>query len=125
MVMFGYTMGAAVFLAMGQSIFVNGLRSLIPIYAPDVDPEMMINGGVVRNALHRGTEELITRPPGELRGICEAINRVFYMTTCAGAGSFLFAWGVGWKSVKKHERKDDPEKRVETSNQAIAAEGSN
>ncbi|KAK4167865.1 major facilitator superfamily domain-containing protein [Cladorrhinum sp. PSN259] len=109
-IMFGHTMGAAVFLSIGQSIFIDGLRKYIPVYAPDIDPEDMISGGgVIADPLHPESAAHI-RPHGELAAICKAINRIFYMTTGAGAGSFLFAWGMGWRSVKKIT--DDPEKQA-------------
>ncbi|KAK3984646.1 major facilitator superfamily domain-containing protein [Cladorrhinum sp. PSN332] len=108
-IMFGHTMGAAVFLSAGQSIFLNGLRNFIPIYAPDIDPEDMIAGGAVGDAFYRRSQ-MGVRPQGELAAICRAINRVFYMTTGAGAGSFLFAWGMGWQSVKK--AKEDAERSL-------------
>ncbi|KAK4224695.1 major facilitator superfamily domain-containing protein [Podospora fimiseda] len=107
-IMFGHTMGAAVFLSAGESMFLNGLRKYIPLYAPAVDPEEMIANGFIKKPLS-GKPQMQARLPGELAAICKAINRVFYMTSGAGGGSFLFAFGMGWKSVKA---KEDPERQV-------------
>jgi hypothetical protein len=31
----------------------------------------------------------------------QAVNRVFYLAVGAACGSFIFCWGMGWKSIKK------------------------
>ncbi len=42
--------------------------------------------------------------PEVLEAYAQAVSRVFYLTTGAAAGNFLFAWGMGWTTVKKGRR---------------------
>jgi hypothetical protein len=112
---FGHTMGGAIFLTTAQSIFTNGLRTLLPQYAPTVDPTAIIDAGVTYATIADGD-------PASLEAvilvICKSISRVFYMTTLAGFAAFCFAWGIGWKDIRKKEgekglrqsKEEDPEK---------------
>jgi hypothetical protein len=97
---FGHTMGAAIFITLAQSIFTNGLRALLPLYAPGVDPATIIDSGITRNMLDAGDVESLR---GVVMAICRSINRVFYMTAAAGFMAFCFAWGIGWKDIRKNE----------------------
>lgn len=95
--MFGHTMGGAIFISLAQTIFMDGLRKLIPIYAPGVDPEIIIKAGT---DLRDSDTGLVPEMAGVLVAITKSINRVFYMTAGAGAAAFCFAWGIGWKDVR-------------------------
>ncbi len=99
--MFGHTMGGAVFITLSQTIFLTGLRSLIPQYAPKVDPNVVIGVGSIPKGL------LAVDPnyrPQVLIAICKSLNRVFYLLTGAAFMAFCFAWGIGWRTVKKQRR---------------------
>lgn len=39
--------------------------------------------------------------PGVLDAYNKAINETFYLAAGASFATFVFAWGMGWKSVKK------------------------
>lgn len=95
--MFGHTMGGAVFLSIAQTIFVSGLRSLVPVYSPGTDPETVIQAGELANRLTQSKEEMA----GVFMAISKSISRVFYMTAGAGVGAFIFAWGIGWRDIRK------------------------
>jgi len=113
---FGHTMGGAIFLTSAQSIFTNGLRTLLPVYAPAVDPAGIINAGATHETLAAVDYASLE---GVIEAVCKSTNRVFYMTTIAGFAAFCFAWGMGWVDIRKREsekaeaarsRSEDPEK---------------
>jgi len=114
---FGHTMGAAFFITMAQSLFTNGLRALLPVYAPGVDPADIIKSGITHAMLDVGD---IDRLHGITTALCRSIDRVFYMTAGAAFAAFCFAWGIGWKDIRKNE---DEKNRRRTSEGDLEAGG--
>ncbi|KAH6714975.1 MFS multidrug transporter [Leptodontidium sp. MPI-SDFR-AT-0119] len=98
LLMFGHTIGGAVFLTLGQTIFTSSLRVKIPEYAPSVEPNMVIAAGAT--AIRVVITDKI-QLAGVLLAVSRSLNRVFYLTTGAAVGSFCFAWGMGWKDIRK------------------------
>ena len=94
---FSQTLGGALFLSLAQTIFTNGLTATLPTSAPGVDPQTVIAAGAsgVRGAVTR------VQLPGVLLAYNKAINEDFYLAAGASVAIFGFAWGMGWKSVKK------------------------
>ncbi|KAK3358748.1 putative MFS multidrug transporter [Lasiosphaeria hispida] len=96
--MFGHTMGGAIFLSLAQTVFTNSLRALIPVYAPSVDPRAVIAAGTTHEGLATVDESNVA---GVLLAVCKSVNRVFYMTTGAAFAAFCFAWGIGWRNIRE------------------------
>jgi hypothetical protein len=96
---FTQTFGGAIFLALAQLIFSDGLIAGLKEHAPNIDPETVITAGAtaVRHVI--STADL----PAVLSAYIVAINRVFYLGTGAAGGLFLFSLGMGWKSLKKEK----------------------
>jgi hypothetical protein len=94
---FSQTFGGALFLSLAQTVFTHGLMEAIPIFAPEVSPETVINAGA--SAIRA------TVPQSSLSGVLlaynQAISHTFYLGTGAAVATFVFCWGMGWKSVKK------------------------
>ena len=96
LIMFSQTFGGAMFLSFSDTIFTNSLKSLIPIYAPSVDPRTVINAGAT------GYRNIIsgTALANVLVAYAKSVDRVFYLTAAAGVSCFIFAWGMGWKDIR-------------------------
>jgi hypothetical protein len=94
---FSQTLGGVLFLSLAQTIFTNGLTATLSTSAPGVDPQTVIAAGAsgVRGAVTRA------QLPGVLLAYNKAINEDFYLAAGASVAIFGFAWGMGWKSVKK------------------------
>ena len=94
---FSQTFGGALFLSFAQTTFSIGLADYIPAFAPGINVQTVIAAGAtaVRQAV----------PKAALAGVLEAYtkstNHVFYIAAAASTGTFVFCWGLGWKSVKK------------------------
>jgi hypothetical protein len=97
LVIFGQTLGGAVFLALAQTVFTNGLIATLHTTAPNVNPQTVIDAGAsgIRAAVSS------TALPGVLSAYNKAINETFYLGAGASVACFFFAWGMGWKSIKK------------------------
>jgi len=96
LVMFSQTFAGALFLSFADTIFTNSLTTLIPQYAPDVDPQVIINSGAT------GFRSIVSRAdlPGILVAYAKSVDRVFYMTAGMSVGCFVFAFGMGWKDIR-------------------------
>ena len=92
------TLGGAVMLTFGETIFTNSLRNTIPTYASGVDPQAIIEAGATQ------IRSIVTNPnilAGVLAAYSKSIDRVFYLTIACSAIGFLFAWGMGWKDIRQ------------------------
>ena len=104
---FFQALGSAVFIAVAQTLFQNGLVEGVaadPTLARlGVDPLVFINAGAseVRGILTKmGAEEAI---PTVLEAYMGGIRDTFYISVAAGVVSFFVAAGLKWRSVKKPE----------------------
>jgi hypothetical protein len=96
LVMFSSSFAGALFLTFSETIFTNSLKSLVPKYAPSVDPQVIINDGATRFRAHISATDL----PSVLVAYAKSVDRIFYLTAGAGVGCFVFAWGMGWKDIR-------------------------
>lgn len=97
LVIFFQNMGASLFISFAQTTFSNGLIDALPVLAPGIDVQSVIQAGA------SGFRSVV--PPALLRGVLlsysRAVSHVFYLITGAALGAFVVCWGMGWKSVKK------------------------
>ncbi len=97
MVAFSQTFGGAIFLTVAETTFSAGLKSGLAKYAPGVSPLAVSTAGATgfRSQL----------PAAEVPGIISSYNlgvqEVFWLAAGCAVASFVAAWGLGWKSVKK------------------------
>jgi hypothetical protein len=97
LLIFCQNFGAALFLSFAQTIFSSTLIHELPVTAPGVDGQAVINAGA--SSFRSVVSEALL--PGVLLAYDRAICRVFYMAAGAGVAGFVVCWGMGWKSVKK------------------------
>jgi hypothetical protein len=105
---FLHTLGGVLMLTFGETIFTNGLRNTIPTDASGVDPKTIVEAGATN------IRAIVTNPDtlaGVLAAYSKSIDCVFYlMIACSGA-AFLFAWGMGWKDIRKKPKIKEIRKR--------------
>ena len=101
LLMFCQSLGGALFIAVGQSVFANGLVSGVAKYAPNLNPQILITTGAtaIRTVL---TEQ------GHASEIHQAIQAYVYalkdcyrVSLAVSCMAFLAACCLEWKSVKK------------------------
>lgn len=95
--MFTQTLSGAIFLTFADVIFSNGLKTLIPQTAPNVNPQLVIGAGAtgIRDVV--SAEDL----PGVLTAYAKSVDRVFYMCAALGVLCMMLAFGTGWKDIRK------------------------
>lgn len=97
--------GGAIFLAVGQVIFSQSLRDLMPQAAPDVDTNLLIAAGATNFRDLVPTQDL----SAVLTVYSKSINRVFYLNIGLSVLQFILAWGVGWQKVSQRDKKKESE----------------
>ncbi|KAK7997400.1 cytochrome P450 [Apiospora arundinis] len=100
-VMFSQAFGGALWLAFCDLIFTNGLRTLIPVYAPSVDPQAVIDGGARGLADADGKSISGADALGVLVAYAKTLDRDFYFAAGISVASFLTAWFMGFKDIRK------------------------
>lgn len=97
LVIFAQTFGGSLTLTIAQLVFNSSLEAAIPKFSPTANVEAITYAGAT------GFTSVITSDqlPGILRSYAYAIDRTFYVALGASAGTFLFAWGMGWRMIQK------------------------
>lgn len=97
LVWFSQSFGAALFLSFAETIFSNSFATLLPQDAPNVNPQTVISTGAT------GFRAVVSKADlgGVLKAYSKSIDRNFYLIVGMGFGCFLFAWGMGWKDLRK------------------------
>jgi hypothetical protein len=91
--------GAALWVTVAQSIFSNSLWSLVPRYAPGVVAVNVIAAGA--GAVRERAQERMLE--GVLVAYSESFDRGVYLSASLAAFAFVFAWGLGFQSIKKRK----------------------
>lgn len=100
-VMFFQSLGAALFIAVGQSLFQNGFISGLHKYAPELDAQVMINTGAtaIRGVLEKTGQSDQLVPA--LKAYASGLQNTYRVVTAVSAVAFVMACFFEWKSVKK------------------------
>jgi hypothetical protein len=97
--MFSQAIAGALFLSFSDTIFTNSLKTLVPKYAPSINPQTVINAGAT------GFQTVVNR--AELAGVlvayAKSVDRVFYLTAGAAVGCFASGWFMGFKDIRKRK----------------------
>ncbi|CAL3969366.1 unnamed protein product [Diplocarpon coronariae] len=118
-VSFFQTLGGAIFIAVAQTIFTNGLVAGIEKYAPQLPTQRFLHSGAtqIREILQElGEEDALD---GVLRAYVDGLRGTFWITAACAIAAFLCCLGLQWKSVKDgHGQGSD----VETGEARVAAD---
>lgn len=106
---FSQTFGGAIFLAIGEVIFAEGLRDKIPKYAPTASAERVIAAGATGFRAIVNSEQLV----GVLKAYAKSIGEIFYMAVGLGVVALLVSSGIGWKDIRKNGSEKNDRKRDE------------
>lgn len=114
-VQFTQSLGGAIFLAVAQTLFQNGLIGGIERDAPGLNPTIFINAGAsqVRQILRAmGQEQYIE---AVLTAYLSGLRHAFFITVACAACAFVSALGLSWVSLKKKDAGMKPSADSEAS----------
>jgi hypothetical protein len=100
-VQFFQAFGGAIFIAVSQTVFQNGLIDGILRDAPGINPVIFINSGAsqVREILvGMGREDAVVPV---LTAYMSGLRNTYYITTATAVAAFFACIFLEWKSVKK------------------------
>lgn len=114
-VQFFQSFGGAIFLAVAQTLFQNGLIEGVRRDAPGLDPYIFINSGAsqVRQILQAMGQEQYTE--AVLTAYLTGLRNAYYITVACAACAFLSALGLSWVNIKKKEERQKPHGESEVS----------
>lgn len=94
---FAQTFGGALYLTFAETDFTTALKEALRTFAPTVSADTVIAAGA------SSFRKVV--PTADIAGVLLAYNRAvqhtFYLAAAAAAATFVFGWGMGWKSVGK------------------------
>lgn len=99
-VQFFQSLGGAVFVAVAQTAFQNGIIHNIARETPGVDARVLIDSGAsqIRQVLaDMGREDAVG---AVLRAYALGLRNTFCISTAAAACAFLVSWGFRWKRIR-------------------------
>jgi len=100
-IIFFRSLGAALFIAVGQSVFQNGIIRGTREFVPALDPHILLKAGAteIREVLARmGMEDLL---PEALEAYMVGLTDIFRVAVACAAVAAVAAFFVEWKSVKE------------------------
>jgi hypothetical protein len=93
-VQFFQSLGGAIFIAVAQAVFQNGLAEGVERDAPGIPPQIFINSGAsqipqVLEKLH--AEQYLTEV---LTAYLDGLRNSYFITVACAAAAFVAAWGL-------------------------------
>jgi hypothetical protein len=93
------SLGGAISISVAQNVFSNGLYKNIPLYAPNIPVDVVVNSGATN--LRAAVEKIdASALPNLLVGYMKAIDEAFIIGIVVGGIATVSACFVEWKSVK-------------------------
>lgn len=90
------SLGGAIAISIAQNVFSNGLYKNLPLYAPTVQPKLVIQSG----ATYLRKVISATNLPGVLKAYMAALTDAYVIPIAVGGIATVCACFVEWKSVK-------------------------
>jgi hypothetical protein len=102
-VQFFQAMGGAVFIAVAQAVFQNGLTDHIKHDVPGIPPEVFIHSGA--SQIPQLLEQLQATQylHAVLNAYLQGLRNAFFITVGCAAAAFLAASGLRWKKIQKRK----------------------
>ncbi|KAL3472536.1 major facilitator superfamily domain-containing protein [Aspergillus californicus] len=99
-VMFFQTLGGAIFIAVAQSLFQNGLIDGIGKYAPSVEPAKIVEAGATE--MRHVLEDLgqLDQLRNVILAFLDGLKDAYRLSVALFCGAFVIACFFEWKSVK-------------------------
>lgn len=97
MLMFSGNFCGAVAVVICQTVYTNSLSELIPAYAPDVNPDVVINAGATKIREVVSPNQL----PEVLTAYAKSIDNIWYLDCGLAGVVFVFGWFLGFQDIRK------------------------
>lgn len=107
LLMFFQSLGGALFIAVGQTVFQNGLIKGLAKYAPDLDPQLLTHTGAtaIRGVLAKNGLESHLR--SAIMAYVSGLQDCYRVVVAVAAAAFIASCFLEWRSVKKGGHKGE------------------
>ncbi|KAI1768455.1 MFS general substrate transporter [Hypoxylon sp. FL1150] len=102
---------AATMIIISQTILTNSLVDLVPLNAPGVDPQLIINAGTTATDLRQAVG--LDRLPGVLWAYSKSLLRVWYFAAGIAALAFIVGWWLGLENTREKPKEVEPRESAE------------
>ncbi|KAK6070015.1 MFS multidrug transporter [Seiridium cupressi] len=106
---FAQSLGPAIALALYNVIFDASLKMQLAERAPNVDAQAIVDAGAT--GFHSLVQPTDLNPV--LKAYANSIDRVFFLVAALAACCGIFAWGMGWRDIRKKTGPQDNNEVVE------------
>lgn len=112
---FFQTLGGTIFIAVGQSVFQNGLTAGIHDHASGIDPSMIISAGAtdIRSAL--ATLGQLDALPGVIESYVDGLRDTYRLSMALMIVAFVAACFLEWRSIKTGGKSEDQDSTANCS----------
>jgi hypothetical protein len=100
LLMFSQAFGGALFLSFADTTLTNSLKTLIPKYAPSVNPQSIIDAGATGIRTVTNSSNLID----VLKAYSKAVDWVLYLPVGLAVASFASSWFMGFKDIRRKQQ---------------------
>ncbi|KXX81573.1 putative HC-toxin efflux carrier TOXA [Madurella mycetomatis] len=102
-VQFFQSLGGAIFIAVAQAVFQNGLTEGIQRNAPGLPPQIFINSGAsqIKQVLAQLNATQYTTDV--LTAYLDGLRNSYFISVACAAAAFLAACGLSWKRIEKRK----------------------
>ncbi|KAK4677126.1 hypothetical protein QC764_0067560 [Podospora pseudoanserina] len=127
-IQFFQSIGGAIFIAVAQAVFQNGLIDTLAKDAPGLPAELFLNIGASQ------VSQVVSAPPPAglgrpddvnivLNAYLQGLRNTYYIAVGCACGAFVAACGLSWKKIQRHKAKaaDDSEGGGEKSAVVVPA----
>ncbi|KAK9424144.1 putative Major facilitator superfamily domain-containing protein [Seiridium unicorne] len=109
-IQFFQSLGGALFIAVAQTVFQNGLIEGISRDAPQINPLVFINSGALQIRQVLAAMGQVNAIDAVLGAYTTGLRNTYYISLGTAAAAFLTAFGLQWKKIDKFQTvgpKDD------------------
>jgi hypothetical protein len=102
-VIFFQTLGGALFVSVGQTLFQNGVIRGMRQYVPGLNPEILLRAGATELRVVLKQLGLLNELPAVLKAYMVGLTDSYRATVACISAAAISAWFFEWKSIKDEE----------------------
>lgn len=100
-IVFSQNLGGAIFVAVGQAIFQNGLLDGLRNFAPSVDPSLILSAGATGLRATLTSKGQIDQLPAVIESYMKGLQDTYRVALALTVAAFVASLFLEWRSVKE------------------------
>jgi hypothetical protein len=121
-VQFSQSLGGALFIAVAQTVFQNGLIEGIQKNAPQLNPTIFINSGASNIPEVLAAMGQSSALEAVLTAYMSGLRNTYYISAAGAAVAFAISLGLEWKKIEKKDKNGPTNENIEKGANPTAGE---